>query len=63
MNVIKLESELKEMRERIIQMNMTLNKMLDKYELLGSKNTKKEPIITNPHKFYSQQIELNSRII
>jgi hypothetical protein len=63
MSVIKLESELKEMRERIIEMNTTLNRMLDKYELLANKTTKKDIIIANPHKFFSKQIDLNNRII
>ena len=31
MSVIKLETELREMRERIIEMNAQLNKKLDKY--------------------------------
>ena len=63
MSVIKLEGELRDMRERIIEMNNALNKMLDKYELQAGKNTKKDPIITNPHNFFSKQIDLNNRII
>ena len=62
MSVIKLETELREMRERIIEMNTQLNKKLDKYELLSGQ-TRKEPVVMNPYKFTSKSIELNKRII
>ncbi len=37
----QIESELKAMREKILEMNEKLNKLLDKYELLGVKHIKK----------------------
>lgn len=63
MSQIKLENDLKEMRERIIDMNGQLNKMLDRYELLTGTNQKKGVQIANPHKFLSKQIEINEKLI
>lgn len=51
------------MRERIIDMNGQLNKMLDRYELLAGTNQKKDVQIANPHKFLSKQIEINEKLI
>lgn len=56
MSQIKLENDLKEMRERIIQMNVTLNKMLDKYELMAVRQQKQDVQISNPYKFLGKQI-------
>lgn len=44
------------MREKIMEMNEKLNRMLDKYELMGMKHVKKEAQINNPHKFLSKEI-------
>ena len=63
MSQIKLENDLKEMRERIIDMNSQLNKMLDRYELLAGTTQKKDVEIVNPHKFLSKQIEINQKLI
>jgi hypothetical protein len=63
MSQIKLENDLKEMRERIMEMNGQLNRMLDRYELLAGTGPKKEVQIMNPHKFLAKQIELNNVII
>lgn len=50
----QIEGELKSMREKIMEMNEKLNRMLDKYELMGLKHVKKEAQINNPHKFLSK---------
>lgn len=51
------------MREKIMEMNEKLNRMLDKYELMGMKYVKKEAQINNPHKFLSKEIEINNKIL
>ena len=51
------------MRERIIEMNGKLNKMLDKYELLSGASKKPAIRTANPHKYLPKEIELNNRII
>ena len=61
MSIIKLEAELREMRERVIEMNTSLNKKLDRYEILSSQQ--KQEIAANPHKFLKKSIELNKKII
>ena len=61
MSIIKLEAELREMRERVIEMNTSLNKKLDRYEILSSQQ--KQEIATNPHKFLNKSIELNKKIM
>ena len=54
MSQIKIEYELKEMREKIIELNAKLNKMLDRYELLAGTTPQKEVQIQNPYKFLSK---------
>jgi hypothetical protein len=51
------------MRERIIEMNKKLNKMLDRYELLAGTIPRKEVQIQNPYKFLSKQIEINCSLL
>jgi len=63
MGVPQLETELKEMREKIIEMNAKLNKMLDRYELLAGTGSPKETPILNPYQFLSKQIEINNKLI
>ena len=43
-------------------MNNILNKKLDRYELLANQS-KKESVVSNPHKFYAKSIDLNKKII
>lgn len=51
------------MREKIIDMNLMLNKRLDRYEMLSGTSPIKETQITNPYQFLSKQIEINNKII
>ncbi len=46
-----------------MQMNVKLNKMLDKYQLLAGTTKRKDVQIANPYIFLSKQIEINHKII
>lgn len=58
----ELEQELKSMREQIITMNLRLNKLLDRYELLGGYKSK-DIYIHDPHAFITKQIHNNHKLI